>query len=73
MVHQVLNWGDLQTGQSTLSAAWRSSLDPGLQQPGAVAFFIVVRGGVALIVGPGFGETMPAQPIYIGAATLDME
>jgi len=35
---------------------------------GAVAFFIVVRGGIALIVGPGFGETMPAQPIYIGAA-----
>ncbi len=35
---------------------------------GAVAFFFVVRGGVALIVGPGFGETMPAQPLFIGAA-----
>jgi hypothetical protein len=35
---------------------------------GAVAFFLVVRGGVSLIVGPVFGETTPALPLYLGAA-----
>ena len=35
---------------------------------GAVVFFIVVRGGVALIVGPVFGETTPAQPLFLVAA-----
>jgi hypothetical protein len=35
---------------------------------GAVAFFLIVRGFVSLIVGPVFGETTPALPIYIGAA-----
>ncbi|HYH59138.1 MAG TPA: hypothetical protein VD790_07940 [Thermoleophilaceae bacterium] len=34
---------------------------------GAVAFFLVVRGAVSLIVGPGFGETTPALPLFIGA------
>ena len=31
---------------------------------GAVAFFWVVRGGVSLLVGPVFGETTPALPLY---------
>ena len=35
---------------------------------GAALFFLVVRGGVSLIVGPGFGETTPALPLYLGAA-----
>jgi hypothetical protein len=35
---------------------------------GAVAFFLVVRGGVSLIVGPVFGETTPALPLYLGGA-----
>ena len=35
---------------------------------GAVIFFLVVRGGVSLIVGPVFGETTPALPLYLGAA-----
>jgi hypothetical protein len=35
---------------------------------GAVAFFLVVRGVISLIVGPVFGETTPALPLYIGAA-----
>ena len=35
---------------------------------GAVIFFLVVRGGISLIVGPVFGETTPALPLYLGAA-----
>ncbi|MGH2954231.1 MAG: hypothetical protein ACRDK9_09455 [Solirubrobacterales bacterium] len=35
---------------------------------GAALFFIVVRGGVALIVGPGFGETTPHLPLYLAEA-----
>jgi hypothetical protein len=35
---------------------------------GAAVFFLVVRGGVSLIVGPGFGETTPALPLFLGAA-----
>ena len=35
---------------------------------GATVFFLVVRGGVSLIVGPVFGETTPALPIYLGSA-----
>jgi hypothetical protein len=35
---------------------------------GAVVFFLVVRGVISLIVGPGFGETTPALPLYLGAA-----
>ena len=35
---------------------------------GATLFFLVVRGGVSLIVGPVFGETTPALPLYLGAA-----
>jgi hypothetical protein len=31
----------------------------------AVLFFIVVRGTVSLIVGPGFGETTPHLPLYL--------
>jgi hypothetical protein len=33
-----------------------------------VAFFLAVRGGIALIVGPIFGETMPALPLYLAEA-----
>src|SRR3954454_22778856 len=35
---------------------------------GAAVMFVVVRGGVALIVGPLFGETTPALPLYLGEA-----
>jgi len=40
--------------------------------PGGAVFaalmFLVIRGTVALIVGVGFDETMPAQPLYFGEA-----
>jgi hypothetical protein len=32
---------------------------------GAVAFFIVVRGALSLLVGPLLGETMPHFPLYV--------
>ena len=32
---------------------------------GAVLFFIVIRGGVALLVGPVLGETTPHLPLYL--------
>lgn len=35
---------------------------------GAALFFIVIRGGLALIVGPGFGETTPHFPLYLAEA-----
>jgi hypothetical protein len=35
---------------------------------GSVLFFLVVRGLISLIVGPIFGETTPALPLYIGSA-----
>ncbi|MET0764676.1 MAG: hypothetical protein ABWY29_07400 [Blastococcus sp.] len=34
------------------------------------AFFLVIRGGVALIVGPGFGEVLPTFPLYLGSAIV---
>jgi hypothetical protein len=34
----------------------------------AVAFWLVIRGGIALIVGPGFGEITPTFPLYLGSA-----
>jgi hypothetical protein len=34
----------------------------------AAVFYLVVRGGVSLVVGPGFGETMPSLPLYLGEA-----
>jgi hypothetical protein len=37
---------------------------------GAVVFFLVVRGIISLIVGPVFGETTPALPLYLGSAAL---
>ncbi|MDT0278148.1 hypothetical protein [Blastococcus goldschmidtiae] len=36
----------------------------------AAAFFLVIRGGIALIVGPGFGEILPTFPLYLGSAIL---
>ncbi|TFV65493.1 hypothetical protein E4P40_26360 [Blastococcus sp. CT_GayMR20] len=36
----------------------------------AAAFFLVVRGGIALIVGPGFGEILPTFPLYLGSAIV---
>jgi hypothetical protein len=36
----------------------------------ATAFFLVVRGAIALIVGPGFGEIVPSFPLYLGSAIL---
>ena len=35
---------------------------------GAALFFVAVRGIVALVVGPGFGETTPHLPLYLGEA-----
>ena len=37
---------------------------------GAVGFFILVRGGLALIVGPVLGETTPHLPLYIVSALV---
>ena len=36
----------------------------------ATGFFLVVRGGIALIVGPGFGEVTPMFPLYLGSAVV---
>src|SRR5688500_4948733 len=36
----------------------------------ATAFFLVIRGGIALIVGPGFGEVLPTFPLYLGSAIV---
>jgi hypothetical protein len=35
---------------------------------GAAAFFLVVRGGIAVIVGPVLGEATPHMPLFLGAA-----
>src|SRR5918999_3441669 len=35
---------------------------------GAALFFLAVRGLVALLVGPVFGETTPSMPLYLGEA-----
>jgi hypothetical protein len=34
------------------------------------AFFLVIRGGIALIVGPAFGEITPMFPLYLGSAIV---
>jgi hypothetical protein len=34
----------------------------------AAVFFLVVRGIISLIVGPGFGTTTPALPLFLGSA-----
>jgi hypothetical protein len=36
----------------------------------AAAFFLVVRGAIALIVGPAFGEILPTFPLYLGSAIV---
>jgi hypothetical protein len=36
----------------------------------AVAFFLVIRGVIALIVGPILGETTPMFPLYLGSAIV---
>jgi hypothetical protein len=36
----------------------------------AAAFFLVVRSGIALVVGPGFGEIVPTFPLYLGSAIV---
>lgn len=36
----------------------------------AAAFFLVIRGVISLIVGPGFGEVVPGFPLYLGSAVL---
>jgi hypothetical protein len=36
----------------------------------AVAFFLVVRGVIALVVGPLLGEVTPTFPLYLGSAIL---
>ncbi|MFI5025963.1 MAG: hypothetical protein ACHQCI_04355 [Solirubrobacterales bacterium] len=37
---------------------------------GAALFFLVVRGSIALIVGPVLGETTPHFPLYLGSAIV---
>lgn len=37
---------------------------------GAVAFFLVVRGTIAVLVGPILGEPTPHFPLYLGSAML---
>jgi hypothetical protein len=36
----------------------------------ATGFFLAVRGGIALIVGAGFGEVTPMFPLYLGSAIV---
>ena len=36
----------------------------------AAAFFVVIRGGIALIVGPVLGEITPMFPLYLGSAIV---
>ena len=36
----------------------------------AAAFFLVIRGGIALVVGGGFGELVPQFPFYLGSAIV---
>ena len=36
----------------------------------AVGFFLVIRGGIALVVGPVFGEITPTFPLYLGSAII---
>ena len=36
----------------------------------AVGLFVAVRGGVSLMVGPVFGQTMPHFPLYVAEAAL---
>lgn len=35
---------------------------------GAVAFFLILRGAIALLVGPILGQSLPHFPLYLGAA-----
>jgi hypothetical protein len=37
---------------------------------GAVAFFLVARGLLALLIGPVLGETTPHMPLYVGEALV---
>ena len=37
---------------------------------GAVIFFLVLRGGISLLVGPVLGEPTPSFPLYLGSALL---
>ena len=37
---------------------------------GAVAFFVLVRGGLALMVGPVLGQTTPHFPLYVAEALV---
>ena len=37
---------------------------------GAVAFFVALRGGLALIIGPGLSETVPHFPLYLAEALV---
>lgn len=36
----------------------------------AAAFFLVIRGGIAVVVGPVFGELTPTFPLYLGSAVV---
>lgn len=37
---------------------------------GAAGFFILLRGGLALLVGPALGQTMPHFPLYVAEAMV---
>jgi hypothetical protein len=36
----------------------------------ATAFFLVIRGAIALVVGPALGEVLPTFPLYLGSAIV---
>lgn len=37
---------------------------------GAAVFFLLLRGGISLMVGPVLGEPTPSMPLYLGSALL---
>jgi hypothetical protein len=37
---------------------------------GAVGFFVALRGGLALVIGPGLDETVPHFPLYLAEALI---
>ncbi|HET7508248.1 MAG TPA: hypothetical protein VFJ53_07800, partial [Solirubrobacterales bacterium] len=37
---------------------------------GAAVFFVLLRGGLAILIGPGLGQTTPHFPLYLGEALV---
>jgi hypothetical protein len=75
VLRHVALMGGLLIGLSTFQAEFdfgvpqfRAVNQPVLIALAAALFFIAVRGIVALLVGPVFGETTPSMPLYLGEA-----